>query len=691
MSVTTYITYNGNGSQTDFVIPFPYVNTTDVVVTRKDGFVSYNFSTPSTIQINAALAVGDILTIRRLTNVDTPVVSFVNGTAYTAEQLNSAFRQILYSAQESADIAARGLYRNELSQWDALGAKLINLGPPTLSTDAATKAYVDQVASTPGPAGPAGPAGPVGPAGSIGPIGPQGITGQQGPSGPTGPKGDTGVAGPTGPQGPQGPAGPTGPQGPQGSTGPAGPTGSTGPAGPQGAQGPQGNSFTPDIVAASTLRSTYNAQVAGFSFLATDLGAISFKNTATSGDWSDWIPFGRGPTGPQGPVGATGATGPQGATGATGPQGPKGDTGDTGPTGPQGIQGQTGATGATGAQGPKGLTWRGPYSAGTTYSVDDAVSNQDSSWICIAASTGNAPPTLPTISNTYWQLIALGYSFPDGAVTTAKLANSSVTLSKLGSDITTAGKALLDDADAAAQRVTLGAATSGAVGSSGITMSTARLLGRTTALSGAVEEISLAGNLAMSGGVLSGSEFPSGTRLLFQQTSAPTGWTKDTTHNNKALRIVSGAVGSGGTVAFDVAFASKAVAGSISSVAAAGSISNTTATGSLDSVAADGNVGNTTLTVSQMPAHNHNFLTSGSGSSNITVSSGGTTTNNTLILDKGGSSSHTHGFTGIAHTHTFTGSAHTHTFTGTAHSHTFTGTAIDLDVQYVDTIIASKN
>lgn len=41
-----------------------------------------------------------------------------------------------------------------------------------------------------------------------------------------------------------------------------------------------------------------------------------------------------------------------------------------------------------------------------------------------------------------------GASVPDGSITTAKL----------GGDITTAGKALLDDADAAAQRSTLGAA-----------------------------------------------------------------------------------------------------------------------------------------------------------------------------------------------------------------------------------------
>lgn len=40
------------------------------------------------------------------------------------------------------------------------------------------------------------------------------------------------------------------------------------------------------------------------------------------------------------------------------------------------------------------------------------------------------------------------------------VADGSVTTAKLGGDITTAGKALLDDADAAAQLVTLGAAAS---------------------------------------------------------------------------------------------------------------------------------------------------------------------------------------------------------------------------------------
>jgi hypothetical protein len=52
------------------------------------------------------------------------------------------------------------------------------------------------------------------------------------------------------------------------------------------------------------------------------------------------------------------------------------------------------------------------------------------------------------------------------------------------------------------------------------------------------------------------SGFASGTKMPFNQTSAPTYWTKDTTHNDKAMRIVNGTVGSGGTAAFSTVFGS---------------------------------------------------------------------------------------------------------------------------------------
>src|SRR3990167_888944 len=47
---------------------------------------------------------------------------------------------------------------------------------------------------------------------------------------------------------------------------------------------------------------------------------------------------------------------------------------------------------------------------------------------------------------------------------------------------------------------------------------------------------------------------PAATAMLFQQTAAPTGWTKSTTHNDKTLRFVTGTASIGGSVAFSTVF-----------------------------------------------------------------------------------------------------------------------------------------
>ena len=57
--------------------------------------------------------------------------------------------------------------------------------------------------------------------------------------------------------------------------------------------------------------------------------------------------------------------------------------------------------------------------------------------------------------------------------------------------------------------------------------------------------------------------FASGTRIGFQQTAAPTGWTKDTTAaiNDSILRFVTGTASSGGSVAFSTWAAQTATGG----------------------------------------------------------------------------------------------------------------------------------
>jgi hypothetical protein len=155
--------------------------------------------------------------------------------------------------------------------------------------------------------------------------------------------------------------------------------------------------------------------------------------------------------------------------------------------------------------------------------------------------------------------------------------------------------------------------------------------------------------------------FPSGTALLFQQSAAPTGWTKQTTHNDKSLRVVSGTAGSGGSVAFSTAFASKSVEGSIT---------------------VSGTVGDTTLTTSQIPSHTHqDRMTIGTDDLNMTNGQDASinlrSSSDVPRLDFYGTTESTGG--GQSHTHSFTGSG------------SFTGTAINLAVNYVDVIIATKD
>lgn len=140
---------------------------------------------------------------------------------------------------------------------------------------------------------------------------------------------------------------------------------------------------------------------------------------------------------------------------------------------------------------------------------------------------------------------------------------------------------------------------------------------------------------------------PSGTAMLFAQTSAPTGWTKSTTHNNKALRLVSGTAGSGGSAAFTTAFGTPTVTGSLS-----------------------GTVGATTLSTAQMPSHLHTAPVYSSGSpygyAAAAGNGNGITARNTGST--GGNGSHVHSFSG-----------------------SLSGATAAISVAYVDVIIAVKD
>lgn len=102
--------------------------------------------------------------------------------------------------------------------------------------------------------------------------------------------------------------------------------------------------------------------------------------------------------------------------------------------------------------------------------------------------------------------------------------------------------------------------------------------------------------------------FVNGTQTVFQQASAPTGWTRLTEYNDTALRVVNGnswsGEGTGGTQSFSTIFnSSVAVNGIISAEPLSGSIVETNPA----SININGTltINSHTLSISEVPSHAH--------------------------------------------------------------------------------------
>lgn len=220
--------------------------------------------------------------------------------------------------------------------------------------------------------------------------------------------------------------------------------------------------------------------------------------------------------------------------------------------------------------------------------------------------------------------------------------------------------------------------------------------------------------------------FGAGTVMLFAQTAAPTGWTKDTTnYNNSAIRIVTGTVSTGGSVDFTTAFASQTPAGTVSVSVSAGTLAasngtlavgvGTLAVGSGTLAVGIGTLtaAATTLSTAQLASHGHPFAFRSNyycvGSAYLTAGgvcgvqlrtdSGASTTASSSVQSSGSGTSHSHSMSGspslsgspaLSGAPALSGSV---SLSGapSVTSSTFTGTAINLAVKYVDVIRATKN
>jgi len=177
-------------------------------------------------------------------------------------------------------------------------------------------------------------------------------------------------------------------------------------------------------------------------------------------------------------------------------------------------------------------------------------------------------------------------------------------------------------------------------------------------------------------GISGVDEFPSGTKAMFVQTDAPTGFTKDTTAglNNSTLRVVTGSGGgTGGSQDFTTTFAAKDATGTI-----------TVDMAPLPGAPVSGTTDATTVSTPQIGSHSHTarltgYVTGYTGKNRAGYGkwcwnqSGSAGTSST-----GGGGSHTHPISGNA---TFSGSVPI----------AVTQSVPNIELKYVDNIIASKD
>ena len=198
---------------------------------------------------------------------------------------------------------------------------------------------------------------------------------------------------------------------------------------------------------------------------------------------------------------------------------------------------------------------------------------------------------------------------------------------------------------------------------------------------------------------------PAGTTMVFSSTNAPPSWTKSVSHNNKALRLVTGGPSPGGTTAFTSPGTSvfpasqRPVAGSINAANSAATFGPETISSSTGLVNAYPTIGidARTIDTSYMAIHAHSYNRRNTGVNTADQAGSAPVSKDTLETvafgGSGGGGSHSHGWPATPqHNHGVSATAHSHTVQNPGpHLHGFATTAQDFAIKYVDVVVGIKD
>ena len=149
---STIIIYTGDGTRTDFTVPFDYLKKSFVTVRLDpsttltggdygDTGSDYYFLDKTTIRLKVAPASGESLTIRRHTSATERVVTFKDASILKATDLDTSQMQAFHIAEEGRDAINDAIIGDKEGNWDAKGHRIINVGTPIKDNDAVNLKY----------------------------------------------------------------------------------------------------------------------------------------------------------------------------------------------------------------------------------------------------------------------------------------------------------------------------------------------------------------------------------------------------------------------------------------------------------------------------------------------------------------------------------------------------------------------
>lgn len=143
---STIAFYTGDGTTTDFTVPFDYLAKKFVRVSLGvtilkggdygDTSKDYYFLDKTKVRLKVPPQVGEVLTIRRYTSATDRVVSFKDASVLKATDLDVSAVQTIHIAEEARDILNDALIKDKEGNWDAKGNRIVNVGDAVSDGDA---------------------------------------------------------------------------------------------------------------------------------------------------------------------------------------------------------------------------------------------------------------------------------------------------------------------------------------------------------------------------------------------------------------------------------------------------------------------------------------------------------------------------------------------------------------------------